>query len=513
MKRKQGTSGHDDYRERDGAGDESAAKKVKAAPDICDDVLLGIFSRLTSRDASRCAAMSRHHRQLIGGMDFWLLHRRLSPPLPRPHIAYMATVAASDPSNARHRPAPAAAAAPHPDRVLRPGCMFLDFHLADGDDKDELMRYSLIDRVHRFHKYVGTCDGIILMAPESFNGGGGDSILLLNPAIAGGEVEVDMELPPLHGHGRYRVTGFGYGPSRRAHKLLLVREELQYFPADKPTLPARRAISYHAKELLVYTLGKLGAGIPNAAANQQPLRSVLSSELDAEISGSSVCLDGKIYLLADHSRVLAFDVDDESVMAIGLPAGGKHAAPKLMEVSGRLCVAAGGGADLAMWLLASDGHEWVRLCNFWCGGGDSGGGTAGKLAGAWDFGGVLLLYFRYNRTSKTAYLHLYDTRAEKELARLVVPRTVAAGSGLVLCSGYRPTLVPPGSIVGAAPRHRGVLAALKPLIERDVAAGRDQTLEAVCFMKLLIYIASKLPDNAEDVIKEIKRRTLPFSLR
>ncbi|CAN6240708.1 unnamed protein product [Urochloa humidicola] len=503
MKRKQGSSGNDDdNREGDGPGESAAKKVVRAAPDICDDVLLGIFSGLTFRDASRCAAMSRHHRQLIGGMDFWLLHHRLSPPLPRPHIAYMATNAALDPSNnARRRPAPAVA-------PLLSGCMFLDFHLAGGGDKDELMRYSLIDRVHRFHKYVGTCDGIILMAPESFDGAGA-SILLLNPAVAGGEVEVNMDLPSLRGQGRYRVTGFGYGPSRRAHKLLLVREERYYSPTDEPTT-TRRAICYHAKELLVYTLGELGAGIPSAAANQQRLRSVLSSELDGEISGTSVYLDGKLYLFADHSRVLEFDVDEETVTAIDLPTAVKHEPSKLMEVSGRLCVAAGGGVDLAMWLLASDGHEWVRLCKFWCGGG---GGTAGKLAGAWDCGGVLLLYFRHNRTSTTAYLHLYDTRAEKELARPVLPRTVAAGSGLVLCSGYRPTLVPPGSIVGARPRQRGVLAALKPLVERDVAAGRERTLEAVCFMDLLLYIMSKLPDNPLDAINEIKRRTLPFSVR
>jgi hypothetical protein len=219
------------------------------------------------------------------------------------------------------------------------------------------------------------------------------------------------------------------------------------------------------------------------------------SELDdAKTSGHSVCLDGKIYLLADHSRVLAFDVDDESVTTIGLPtAGGKHAASKhskLIEVSGRLCVAAGDAAELALWLLAAD-LQWVRLCEFWCGGGP---GTAGKLTGAWDCGGVLLLYFKH-RCTKTAYLHLYDTRTNKELSKLTMPRTVAAekdGSGLVVCWGYRPTLVPPEGIVGAPPRQRGaaggLLAALEPLVQRDMDTGRERTLEAVCFMNLLLYI-------------------------
>ena len=58
---------------------------------ICDEVLLNIFSRQPTHDAARCAALSRHHRRVIGSLDFWLLHRRLGPPTPRPRVAYMAS--------------------------------------------------------------------------------------------------------------------------------------------------------------------------------------------------------------------------------------------------------------------------------------------------------------------------------------------------------------------------------------------------------------------------------------
>ena len=89
----------------------------------------------------------------------------------------------------------------------------------------------------------------------------------------------------------------------------------------------------------------------------------------------------------------------------------------------------------------------------------------------------------------------------------------------MLCWGYRyrPTLVSPGSIAGGAPPRRrcagGVPAASDPQLERDVDAGRERTLEVVCFMNLLLYITRKLPDNAKDVIKELKRKSLPLSLR
>ncbi|CAL5069706.1 unnamed protein product [Urochloa decumbens] len=390
----------------------------------------------------------------------------------------MATFGAPDPTNARRCPAPAAP--PLPDRVVLPvGCMFLDFHLAGGDN-DELMRYSLIDRVHRHHKYVGICDGVILMAPGSFNSAGGGASVLLS--------------------GRQRRRG---GAASTARERPLPRRSVRVRPvAQSPQAPAGTAV----REERYYSPGPDDERIA-AAANQQQqrLRSVLSG-LDAKINGSSVCLDGKSYLLADNTRVLAFDVDDETVAAIDLPA--PPAASTRHRSSWRSRAAcAWRRAPAPSYPCGCSPQTAVIAC---------GSATSGAAAPSppracspahGTAAGVLLLYFRYDGSSKTAYLHLYDTRTEKELARVVVPRSVAAeqgGSGLVLCSGYRPTLVPPGSIGGggAAPRRqRGVLAALKPLIERDVAAGRERTLEAVCFMNLLHYIASKLPGNADDVMK------------
>ncbi|CAN6236093.1 unnamed protein product [Urochloa humidicola] len=417
-------------------GEDESAKKANSTPYISDDVLLSIFSRLSTRDAFRCAAaLSKRHRQLIAGVDFWLLHRRLNPPTPRPNMAYMVTVV--EPKPASDRPP-----APLLDLAL-PRCAFLDFHLAgDGDDGGGL-RYSLVDRAHLRHRYAGTCNGVILLAPKTFNNGGAP-IVLFNPAAAGSEVAVRMELPDLPANsGRYRVAGFGYGASSGVHRVLVTREERVVSPDEQ----AKSNAAYRAKELLSYTLD--GAG-----ADHRRLRSVLPELGAKKIGGKPVFLDGKIYVLANHSRVLAFDADDETVSAIELPgerSPGKkrrrHARSKLMEVSGRLCVATGTGDDLSLWLLAAD-REWVRLCEVRWRGADR------------DCGGVVLLH-HVRRHSKTGgYLHMHDTRNDEAFKRLPIPRAVAeqggSGSGRVMCWGYRPTLVSPGSIAGAPPRRGGL---------------------------------------------------------
>ncbi|RLM75028.1 uncharacterized protein C2845_PM15G20240 [Panicum miliaceum] len=76
----------------------SASKKRKreaadGAPGagVCDDVLGCILARLPARTAVACTALSKRHRRLILSPEFRSLHCRLAPPLPRPHVAYIAT--------------------------------------------------------------------------------------------------------------------------------------------------------------------------------------------------------------------------------------------------------------------------------------------------------------------------------------------------------------------------------------------------------------------------------------
>jgi len=92
------------------------------------------------------------------------------------------------------------------------------------------------------------------------------------------------------------------------------------------------------------------------------------------------------------------------------------------------------------------------------------------------------------------------------------PEPEKRGSRHVFCWGYQPTLVSPGSIVGGAPpvQHGGgVVAILNPVLELDVNTGRKQTLETVCFMDMLLYIMRRLPDKANDLVREFSRGSLP----
>ena len=225
------------------------------------------------------------------------------------------------------------------------------------------------------------------------------------------------------------------------------------------------ATKYDAR-LLAYTLG------------QQQCRMVLSTSPGTKISDSSVYLDGKVYLLVDQSRVLAVDVDDDAVAGIDLPGeraeeSSGRAMSEIMEMSGRLCVAtAGGEGSVALWLLTED-QKWERRCLLSRHG-------AGRLAGGWDCGGVLLLFFQGFAT-KEPDLILYDTRIDKAFQ----PRSILYGTKEprhVFCWGYRPTLVTPRSVAGGEPPPHhggGVVAALNPVLERDVNAGRKRTLETV----------------------------------
>ncbi|CAL5069704.1 unnamed protein product [Urochloa decumbens] len=458
---------------------------------ICGEVFVLVFSRLPARDAVRCAALSRHHRRLVGSLDFWLLHRRLAPPVPHPHIAYMAS-------------------------STLPGRLFHEFlHLAAGSNNG--LRRALIDRDPAYscrRRYAGTCNGVVVLAAESFHSS--TTVVLFNPAVAGSEEVVGINLNNAFGPGPYRVSGFGYGASTGRHRLLVTRvhEKGRHGGASRYNDGA-------AAHMLSYTLGR---DFPDGVGRCRAVLSSSKSGPRTKISGSSVYLDGKVYLLADHARVLAFDVDDETVAAIDLPGERapepeeKHARSKLMEMSGRLCVAtAGGEGNIALWLLTAD-QQWERRClipRY----------AAGKLAGGWewDCGGALLLLF--TDSAKEPDLILYDTRVNNKASAepLHVPRAVAEpeereASRHVFCWGYRPTLVSPGSILGGGARPilrrgGGVATALNPVLERDVRAGRRRTMETVCFMDMLFHIMQQLPDKADEVVMEFSLGSLPFSLR
>uniref|UniRef100_A0A0E0KUJ6 F-box associated beta-propeller type 3 domain-containing protein n=1 Tax=Oryza punctata TaxID=4537 RepID=A0A0E0KUJ6_ORYPU len=430
------------------ATDGAPAESADNAGGTCDDVLRNIFSRLPTRAAVACTALSKHHRRLVTSAEFRRLH------LPRPHVAYLATAPITRRGD---------------DRVVS---KFHGFHVAGaGMGIGHAPMRALTNGKYKNESYVNTCNGVILLAKKKKTPSG--SFILWNPAIADDE----MELTILEGLQNKSKT----------YKLLLCR-----LKSLSSKVPGGHRTFYHCAELVVYTLGA-GAG--------EQARTVLSG-LDTKIKRQSLYLDGTIYLLdAEDSIVFAFDVDDETVTTIDLPgerSRTKHANSKLMEMSGRVCVVTTDGPHtFSVWLLAAEDHRWQRRCAI----GES-SIYYRSITAVWDHGDAMLLL-----VDSSPYL--YDITNERMMETKMPIDVKPEEAAYTLCWGYKPTLVSPGSIVGDGDEEDGrrcldrtadILAAVKPVRERDVRRGRKATLDVTCFMEMLVRIMRKLPGGMQDVI-------------
>lgn len=172
--------------------------------------------------------------------------------------------------------------------------------------------------------------------------------MLFNPAT-GEEETIVLDLA-CGGGGKdvFRCfCGFGYSPSSKTYKALVCARDFYELCLGC------------AGELVVVPFCGAGAhGKPRTVAKVAKL-----SER-CEDYFSSLCLDGKMYVLPDTtaSAVLAFDVDDETVAHIPFPwpwccAGHRGYVSELMEVWGRPCIA----MESALWTLTPD-HQWERRC-------------------------------------------------------------------------------------------------------------------------------------------------------
>nr|CAB3488096.1 unnamed protein product [Digitaria exilis] len=177
-----------------------------ASGDICDDVVRNIFARLPARTAVACTAVSTHHRRLIRSPEFRSLHLRLAPPLPRRHIAYVAT-------------------APIPRRPEHdPVSTFHGFHVAGITGNKEPPKAPM--RMLAGGKYLGTsysntCNGIVLISGEEFSAPA--SCVLWNPAVDDDVKEVTVPSPSPE--KEFLVLGLGYGPRSNTYKILLCRKD------------------------------------------------------------------------------------------------------------------------------------------------------------------------------------------------------------------------------------------------------------------------------------------------
>ncbi|KAL6838863.1 hypothetical protein ACP4OV_031299 [Aristida adscensionis] len=479
---------------------------------MCDDVLHNILARLPARDAVASMALSRRHGRLVRGREFRSLHRRLGAPLPRPHVAYVATAPVT------RRPGAQA-----------PVTRFLGFHVAVGDSAGAgggPMR-SLAGRRFLGKEYVNTCNGVLLFAGDRF--AGSCTCILWNPAVA--DVVKEVTILPEQDRDpapwtEYLVLGLGYGPRSETYKLVVCRkkrhEYFAYYGGKKVRLSCggapgngpHRDTNHYEYSLLVYTLGGDGGGGGGGDGEMQPgARLKLKVGLKQDVSQKSLYVDGSVYLLPMGDSVVKFDVDDEIFTAVDFPGnddGDDKREPRyydsgLMELSGQPCVVLNEGDHrMALWMLSGDGRRWELRC-----------AMEGKsisplcsISGVWDCGGVLALYSPRREEDDDGELFLYNTATE-ELLRADLPGDVApVDSGYEICWGYKPTLVSPASVVGELsgdeePRRDGsaeIVAALRPVSDRDKRRGHDATLDTVCFWEFMARIMRKLPNDMQDVI-------------
>ncbi|CAN6249948.1 unnamed protein product [Urochloa humidicola] len=493
--------------------DEIAEKREKAAASgkkhrpaidgasgagFSDEVTGNILARLPTRAAVACTALSKRHRRLIRSPDFRSLHRRLAPPLPRPHIAYMTN------AQARQRNWHGRVSDFHGFHVAGAG-------LTGGGGAP--MR-ALAGGRYLKKQYINTCNGVVLLATgEKMLKSKRPTCVLWNPAVADDDKEVTVPYP---WKGSYRILGLGYGPRSETYKLLLWRRwRLECEPPEKK----------YSTELLVYTLGTGGA-------QEQP-RSlmVFPAGMSGSIIPESLYLDGTVYILHDcsPSAIIAFDVDYEKVTVIDIPGDRDpgwpwHARSKLMEMSGRLCVVTNHGHHrVAIWLLTAD-RRWEQRCVIGNEANivseedegneanivseeDEGGVDRCFMNGVWDCGGVLAMYldFRIGDYDKLCLYHV----AEKKMFKADLPRDLTPDNeDFALCWGYKPTLVSPGSIIGELgqdeKRRDWTVDIMKPLKlanEKDKSKGYEETMDTMSFMEFMVRIIQKLPENMQDVLE------------
>ncbi|KAL6652128.1 hypothetical protein ACP70R_011053 [Stipagrostis hirtigluma subsp. patula] len=459
---------------------------------LCDDVVGKILARLPARAAVASMALSKHHHRLILSPQFRTLHRRLCPPLPHPHVAYVAT------APIRRRP------------EHDPVSVFHGFHLAGaGLTGNEPMR-ALSGGRYLHTQYVNTCNGVVLLASDEFSTQ--CRCTLWNPAVADAVQEV--ALPASSPEKEFLVFGLGYGRRSDTYKLLLWRKDetrLSHYPGGGKFCGYRKCRVEYA--LLIHTLGDV--------ENQPRLLTVLSVNLEKKSDERSLYtkrplyIDGMVYLLHfDSSAILAVDVDDETADDIDLPGelgrGEPWDAPtQLFEMSGRPCVVANDTCRRVLWLLTAD-HHWEQRCvikeNLELYSSALDYLHRSPIAGVWDCGDVLVLLFWGN------ILCLYHVATEKMFRADLPHDLVPEWSDYAICWGYKPTLLSPRSIVGKLNCQDeeqlrrpeclvDITEVVTPVKEQDRRKGQKATLDTVCFMELLVRIIKKLPSDVHDVVR------------
>jgi hypothetical protein len=151
-------------------------------------------------------------------------------------------------------------------------------------------------------------------------------------------------------------------------------------------------------------------------------------------------------------------------------------------------------------------HQWEQKCVF-----ETNGQRNYSITGAWDCGGVVVLHINDGFTDPhRLYLLRPSTR---EIFHTNLPPNLKPGfKDYAFCRGYKPTLLPPGSVVGELSQEKkkcrgrtmDIMKPLEPLNEQEKRKGQEVTLAIVCLMEFLAGVMRGLPENLQQVIEELR---------
>ncbi|RLN19562.1 hypothetical protein C2845_PM02G33990 [Panicum miliaceum] len=204
----------------------SSASAASTSICECDDVLRSIFARLPVRTLVASMALSKHHRRMILSPEFRSLCCRLGPPLPAPHIAYIATAKISS------------------------SC---------GQRVPQFPR-----RQRRRRAQLLQCPDAIARRPKR--------CVLWNPCVANSDKEV--AIPGWNKNNGDGVLGFGYGKRSQTFKILIWRRcECDSYYRE------------HPKDLLVYSLRDTQLRMDADSPRQQAVLALTDRDKSASKDG------------------------------------------------------------------------------------------------------------------------------------------------------------------------------------------------------------------------------------
>lgn len=279
---------------------------------ICDDILHNILARLPGKALLLAKCVSTHWNRFISDPSFMKsISRRMILVLSSPSHALNETAVVDD--------------------------------LAHSMVK---IHYPYEKGKYRYVRIIGTFNGIVLLAINDSYVVGGTSIhftshmILLNPFTGASKILLDPYSPF---DDQYHVYGFGYGATQ---------DELKIFRFRDCKHPG-----YCWNTLDVF----------NLKTSSWSTSEILIKDADQfRDNDVGTFLNGFLYWVASHKKIVALNVNDMLISDIHLPYTCRSSQTHLGTLHGYLCMIVDKYIQFDVWVMKEQGVEnsWSKVCWF-----------------------------------------------------------------------------------------------------------------------------------------------------